>query len=244
MKSTSETGHAKNISNFESLISFCIGYGSNYNPSNEDLKITALTLLHTNAVNSNNLVKTTEATFNDMEGKRMIVFKPLKTIATRILAALKGAQPPATVLADAKSINMKIQGKRVDKSTKPLAPGETEPNQISVSQQSYDFQIDHFDKFVDLVSIEPKYDPNENDLTVTGLNSLKTQLISSNTNVKNAYVTYSNARIARNHVLYNSHDGLTTRAFLVKAYVKSVFGASSPEYKQISKLHFRYYEIS
>ncbi len=239
MASTSETGHAKNISNFESLISNCNGYGPSYNPSNDDLKLASLTQLHTNAVHSNDLVKTTEATFNDIEVQRMIEFKPLKSLATRMLAALNGAQPPATVIADAKTINMKIQGRRADNSVKAIIPGGTEAHRISVSQQSYDFQIEHFERFIELVSIEPKYDPNENDLTVTALIAYKTQMVSSNTNVKSAYVPYSNAIIARNHVLYNSGDGLTTRAFLVKAYVKSLFGASSPEYKQISKLHFR-----
>ena len=35
MPSTSETGHAKNVANFEDLISFCNGYGATYNPSKD-----------------------------------------------------------------------------------------------------------------------------------------------------------------------------------------------------------------
>ena len=37
MASTSETGHAKNIANFQDLISFCQGYGVTYNPTKESL---------------------------------------------------------------------------------------------------------------------------------------------------------------------------------------------------------------
>jgi hypothetical protein len=48
MTSKSETGHAKNVANFESLISFCIGYNADYNPSNAALKISALQTLQTN----------------------------------------------------------------------------------------------------------------------------------------------------------------------------------------------------
>lgn len=33
MASTSETGHAKNVANFSTLISFCTAYGTKYNPS-------------------------------------------------------------------------------------------------------------------------------------------------------------------------------------------------------------------
>lgn len=37
-----ETGHAKNVANFQDLISFCEGYGATYNPSKEALKIPQL----------------------------------------------------------------------------------------------------------------------------------------------------------------------------------------------------------
>ena len=45
--------------------------------------------------------------------------------------------------------------------------------------------------------------------------------------------------MARNKKLYNAETGLVARAQLVKNYVKSVFGASSPEYKLINKLSFK-----
>jgi len=41
MTSTTETGHAKNVANFESLISICTGYGTAYNASKENLKLSA-----------------------------------------------------------------------------------------------------------------------------------------------------------------------------------------------------------
>ena len=54
-----------------------------------------------------------------------------------------------------------------------------------------------------------------------------------------ATVPLSNARIARNEVLYKEKTGLVDTAFDVKVYIKSLFGASSPQYKQISKLAFK-----
>jgi len=47
MASTSETGHAKNVSNFDDLISFVTGYGTAYNPSKASIKLTALQSLST-----------------------------------------------------------------------------------------------------------------------------------------------------------------------------------------------------
>ena len=65
-----------------------------------------------------------------------------------------------------------------------------------------------------------------------------TTLATTNTNVINATTAYSNARILRNKTLYLAGTGLFDTAKDVKAYVKSVFGATSPEYKQISKIKF------
>ena len=43
MLSTLETGQAKNVANFEDLISFCNGYGATYNLSKDALTNAKLT---------------------------------------------------------------------------------------------------------------------------------------------------------------------------------------------------------
>ena len=45
MASTTETGHAKNVANFEDLISFVTGYGATYNPTKVPIKLASLTTL-------------------------------------------------------------------------------------------------------------------------------------------------------------------------------------------------------
>ena len=37
-----ETGHAKNVSNFESMVSFVTGYGGEYKPGNAAIELTNL----------------------------------------------------------------------------------------------------------------------------------------------------------------------------------------------------------
>jgi hypothetical protein len=56
--------------------------------------------------------------------------------------------------------------------------------------------------------------------------------------VVTATIQLSNARISRNDVLYKENIGLVDIAFDTKVYIKSVFGASSPQFKQVSKLNF------
>ncbi|MEQ1878883.1 MAG: hypothetical protein ABL958_19745, partial [Bdellovibrionia bacterium] len=37
-----ETGHAKNVANFGQMISFCVGYGGDYKPSNAAIELAGL----------------------------------------------------------------------------------------------------------------------------------------------------------------------------------------------------------
>jgi hypothetical protein len=41
MTSTTETGHAKNVANFDDLVSFVTGYRAVYNPSKASIWITS-----------------------------------------------------------------------------------------------------------------------------------------------------------------------------------------------------------
>jgi hypothetical protein len=56
--------------------------------------------------------------------------------------------------------------------------------------------------------------------------------------VKTAQMLLSNARISRNKLFYDRETGLVKVASDVKKYVKSVFGATSPEYTQVSGVEF------
>jgi regulator of RNase E activity RraA len=90
----------------------------------------------------------------------------------------------------------------------------------------------------DLVSSIPSYTPNEAELTTASLTTFHASLQTANTNVINAEVTYSNARISRDNVLYAENTGLVDIASDVKKYVKAIFGATSPQYKQVSRIKF------
>jgi len=241
MASTSETGHAKNVANFEDLISFCTGYGGSYNPSKAILQIANLTTLHTNAGTSVSGVTTSKTAFSNATNARQTAFDPLKKLCTRIVNALDATDATDKLVKDAKSINNKIQGKRAGEKPKPATTADSEAAEdksISVSQQSYDSLIDNFDKLIQLISTEPTYTPNETELQISTLQTNLGNLKTTNTAVVNAYTNYSNSRITRNNILYGATTGLVDVALEVKKYVKSVFGATSPQFKQVSKLEF------
>jgi len=247
MASTSETGHAKNVANFEDLISFCTGYGVQYNPSKATIKILALNTKLTTSQGALSALKTTETTFNNSTNTREIAFEPFRKLCTRAVNALEATDASTQTVDDAKTINRKIQGKRAGKIVPPPPPPPpADPTakmiadiHISVSQQSFDNQIDHFDELIKLLTAEPLYVPNETDLKITALNTTLANLKTVNTAVINATTPYSNALIARDTTLYADNTGLVDIAKEVKKYVKSVFGARSPQFKQVSKLPFK-----
>jgi hypothetical protein len=112
MASTTETGHAKNVATFEDLISFCTGYGATYNPSRTALTLPALNTQYTAANAAMQAVKTANTTYNNNTNTREIAFKKLKTLSTKIISALASTEANQQTVNDAKTINLKIQGKR------------------------------------------------------------------------------------------------------------------------------------
>ena len=115
---------------------------------------------------------------------------------------------------------------------------EQEQKNISASQMSFDNRLDNLDKLIKLLSSVTTYAPNEAELKTTSLTTLYNDLKTKNSAVLTALVPISNARISRNDILYKATTGLVDIAFSVKSYIKSLFGATSPQFKQISKLTF------
>ncbi|HKJ81906.1 MAG TPA: hypothetical protein VJ954_07775 [Ignavibacteriaceae bacterium] len=99
------------------------------------------------------------------------------------------------------------------------------------------------DKLINLLSSITEYSPNETELQVASLATMLEDLRAKNDAAIAATTPLSNARIARNNILYKEGDGLVDKALNVKAYVKSLYGASSPQYHQISGLEFKRYKI-
>ena len=251
MAAIHESGHAKNVASYEQLISYCVGYGTTYNPSKNALKVASMNAQLANAVTSLTTEKTKHNAYSAAVDAREILFEPLSKLITRIMNALKSSEVTEQIVTDAKTIARKVTGKRATpKSKKALDAfiesthegaklAETEEHkEISASQMSYDNRLDNLSKLVNLLSSETGYAPNETELKVTTLNTMLTTMKAKNTAVINAITALSNARIERNKILYKDGTGVYDVAQDVKAYIKSVFGATSPEYKQVSKLKF------
>ena len=238
MASTSETGHAKNIANFQDLIAFVTGYGVTYNPSKNALKLAQLTTLTTTAQTKLADVVTKNTAYNNTVNDRIIAFDGLKGLSTRLVNALETTDAPTEKVKDAKGFNRKMQGKRASTPENTTDPNAPAPTTISASQQSYDQLIQHFAGLISVLQSEITYAPNENNLKIVALTAKQSDLNIKNNAVATAYTTISNSRIARNKTLYDENTGLVDTATEVKKYIKSVFGASSPQFAQVKGIEF------
>ena len=238
MRSNSEVGNLKNVTNFGTLISFATGYGATYAPSNTAILLTALNTKKTTADTQLDALSDAEVPLNKQRGIRKALFEPLRPLSTRVLNALQSAGIAKETLENAKTINRKIQGKRAPGSPDTKIDGKDNPDTISTSQQSYDRQADFFLQLIKLAEAEVKYNPAETDLKIVNLKTYQQQLIAVNEAVKDVFTPFSNAQIALDKTLYTEETGLVDIALTTKNYIKSAFGATSPQYGQVSGIKF------
>ena len=239
MASTSETGHAKNIANFQDLIAFINLYGATYNPTKNALQLPQLNTLLTNAQSKLEDVITKNTSYNNAVNNRIGSFSGLKGLSTRLVNSLQTTDAPKEKVADAKGFNKKLQGKRTSTIVVQTSLDAPAPNTISASQQSYDQLIQHFAGLISVLQSETSYQPNETELQISTLTAKQTELATKNSEVATAYATVSNSRIARNKTLYDETSGLVDTALEVKKYIKSVYGATSAEFAQVKGIEFK-----
>ena len=243
-----ESGHAKNTANFDHLIALLLTYGTNYTPSSTSLAITNLQTVLTNAQTALTTVKNEYNGWKNATNGREIAFDPLKGLSTRLLNTLVAVGANEQTIKDYKTLNAKVQGSKLTKADAGIIedPNVDTANKttlpvkktVSVSQQSFDNLIEHYDKIIKLLASVPAYNPTETALKVATLQTTLANLKTLNTAAYTSAAKVSNARIARNKILYENPDALIVLAKAVKAYIKGKFGASSPEYGQVSSIKF------
>lgn len=245
-----ETGHARNIQLFQELISAVNGFGGQYKPTNPLIELSALEAKLNAADNALDDLSTKRAAESMADTARENLFAPLGRLSTRSINYYSSTGAPENRIADAKGFKRRLEGRRARAVVEvaatttgtppPPGPDIDAGLRHSVSQQSYMQKVEHLDGLIDLFEGDPVYAPNEMDLTTAELINYSAQLKAANTASIAAATAIANARVTRDVVLYDLDTGLVTLAVLVKKYVKALFGATSPQYRQISSLRFRY----
>ncbi len=241
--STDQTGHEQNVVNLGIILNSVATFKTMYNPSRNELTIDGLTQMRSDGEKVNAAVTSAENVFKNSISARTTSFDLFDIFITRIINALRISGAPEQSILQAENIVRELRGKRASaKLTNKeveIAKGEgAEIKQMTLHLYNMDRKIENFNKLVQFLAGIPEYKPNEADLSIAGLNSKLAELKSTTASYLAANAALDAARLERNKVLYAKNTGLVDVALDVKLYVKSVFGAKSPQYKEISDIVF------
>lgn len=256
--SKQESGHIKNAAQFNEIVEFTVSMGSNYNPSNPVLSTTILQSKRSDIKTVLEKIDMVESKQKDAIYIRQKLFGMLDHNASKIIFALRSSDVDEKIVNEAAGISKKILGssKPKKKEAPPLEGNEVvfnsdaEPGEIvmtenentakvrSTSQRSYDKRLGNYSKLCSILAGITNYQPNEPELQLVNLLDLKTKIEDANTNVIQLSKSLSDARIARDELLYNGVNNVGEIVKKVKNYIKSIYGGNNDNSKLISKIKF------
>jgi hypothetical protein len=226
---------------FNELIGFCSGFGGKYNPGRQNLRIENLQAQKEAVRLVLETVKETKVHFINEVNERKQVFAQLPALTTRVLRAMDASGTSAERLTSARTLVKSILGK--SKNAPAEAPKEGTPPEGATAKRSslsksYWSRVDAFSQLVKMIASEPRYQPNEPELSLAGLTQKLEELEIMNQRVAQARVQWSNALTQRNNELDDNENSMIGSARQVKSYLLSIFGYNSAEYEQVKGIRF------
>ena len=243
MKTNNAAGNSQNLTNVNLLINQILTFGETYNPSVQALTMVEMRKKYQQGMDANNAVSVAEVSLKNAKASRKTEFDGYNSLVTKSRNALKISGASAQTLEQAKVLVRNLRGKRAsDKLTTEEIAAEKEKGnivtQVTVHNTSFDIKTENFGKYVLFLASIPNYTPNESELTLEALNAKLEVYKAKNNEVVIAEAALTNARQIRYQVLHTDNTGLVDIALAAKLYVKSVFGANSAQYKQVSRISF------
>jgi len=242
--SVNQAGINVNFTNLGLLITRISVFPNGYNPSRSELSIASLTncLNHAQDVKSSFLnavviEKNAQTQFNAS-------FDGFDSFITRVGNAVSICGAPRHTIEQIEVILRDLHGRRATALvSKPTVTTDNtavpESNQITRHISTTESKLESFNTLIQLLSSVPLYVPNEEDLSTVGLAKRYNTMKMVDMNYKTALASLDAARELRNNIINAEGTGLVDIANAAKTYVKSVYGATSHEYKSISDLTFK-----
>jgi uncharacterized glyoxalase superfamily protein PhnB len=151
---------------------------------------------------------------------------------------------PAQTLSQAEALVRELRGKRASEllTAEELAAAKADGNptkQVVKHNSTINSRLENMAKYVLLLESISDYNPNEAELTTPALRSKMEDMKAKHEQVVSADAAFEAVRISRDTLLYADNTGLVDNGQNAKKYTKSVFGATSPQYKQVSGIEFK-----
>jgi hypothetical protein len=235
-KSTSEVGHAKNVTNFTALIQLLEEMGSLYQPTNTVISITELKALKADLMTSIQNLSDTTPPFKIAVANRENAFQGLSKLSTRVKNSFNSLGLSKAENDNVLALVKKIRGDQAVGKAENLENAETVS--ISNAQLSYTSRATNLQSLTSLLNSYPAYLPNESELTTVKLVALYAKLKELNNEAADKTYALITARKQRNDLLYYNPVNLLALVNPIKDYIKSVEGANA-YYKAAVALKFK-----
>lgn len=249
MSSNEKTGHAKNVANLLYLDEVLETYAAKYNPGNKAISRAAIKLLVSAALNNLNEVSLKLSNWKAATNLREIEFNKLIDFSERLLSQIQSHGVSPQTQADIAALLKRMKGKltKADagRVTNNATNGQTADTALpvavkthSTAKQSYDGRLELFGEIVTMVKGLTNFSPNEAEYDLPGLEARLSLLQNLNASVNTARAELKAARTYRNTAFYGENESLLNTTKLVKAYVRSLFGPKSQQYKTLKAIRF------
>jgi hypothetical protein len=243
MKTTNQSGNEQNVTNLEVLIAVIITFGPTYNPPKPSITIPGLNELLEKGKLEINALNAAEVASKNALAACTAAQDDFDSLITRSINALRISDVPAQTLAQAEGLVRELRGKRASALLTPeeQAAAKAEGNtakQVVKHNSTLESKLENMAKYVLLLESIPGYMPNEPELRTRALRNKLNDIKAKDMLVTSTGAAFDAARLSRDTFLYTDNTGLCPIASDAKTYVKSVFGATSPQYKQVSGIKF------
>lgn len=235
--------HRQNVDNLEKLSVQVATFEPVFNPSETRLSIPNQQQLKTRADGALAGIMAAESACNNAVSARTTAFNGFDGLVTRVINAVRISDVAGQTIEQAESIVRELRNKRASVNVPPSEPTEGiekvgARRQNKMRSGSFNTKIENFSKLIVLLGTIPPYKPNETDLTIASLKVKHEALKLVNSICVTKDAEANAARNQRDIILYTERTGLVDIASDVKLYVKSAYGARSPQFKSVSGLAF------
>jgi hypothetical protein len=235
-----ESTDAKFLGNFRKEIDV-FKADPNYNPSNPALAVAALEAQYAAGLAAVEDIPTHLHPHKININERQEIFAEAVARTRRARGILKSSGATAKEVEDAMTLIRKVLGQRLKPAVEdnPDTPENEASASHSAAQLSYDSQTQNVRSLGEFLGNVTAYSPNEAPLKSSAFGTIADQMQASSDAVSTSRAPLSNARRVRDELLYTNENSIYVTARAAKEYYKGLYGANSPQFKQISALEFK-----
>ena len=239
-----ETGHAKNVANFETVTIILIGLGVVYNPTQVLILLGALQTKLSEAKAILDTVDTAQADKAVKIDELQAEFEGFDKYVVNIKRTAEVEINDAAFTADLQTVvnRMRPQNRKTGLPDDPNTPEDESRTARSTSMRSYDNQIAHLADIAALIRTKgDAYRPNDAEYRIDAIEAKITALTAKVNAARVATATLGNEMDTRDLVLYHPETGVLKLVKLIKTQLARKPGKDSAAYQQINALEFRKY---